>query len=199
MTSLFLGLAGYFSGLNHRVNFLATGILIFSQLIFGYCFSAESAVLIPSSNVTASPRVEWSQLDEIELRSIVEAIDDKYQEYEKMENPPEGYVVNIFHGNERFDVRPSGGTRAKGSLLSGSPIKHPSGCPLCAKETRAFIIEPRFKLIKSLNNRPLIINEPPTVNWFQMSIEDQVGMLLAAQKIYRNLGMVQNGVTTFLP
>jgi len=165
-----LGSFGYLTGIPNTINLLS------ASLLTGVVY-----YLHPLPNAT----FDWSSKTKTELQNVIEAINQKYQNLENNQLPPAGYQLNLFQNGKPFSIKPVG-QRKKGVPLQGSPTKHPDNCALCSTKFKS--LSPKFKLVQSNSNRPLIIDTaPPTLNWFQMTPENQLDMLIQAQKINQML------------
>jgi hypothetical protein len=187
LTFLTVGAVGYYSGAATIANLITTALLTG----FAYYYLKEKTPQNRASNPTISPNPpsvvsrNWSDKTAAELTSIIENVDKLYQDYERQNVPPGSYCVNFFKNEEPFTLS-THGTRAKGTPLLGSPATHTAPCDLCKTDSKKLSAD--FKLLRSLSNRPLIIDSTsPTVNWFQMPKEKQLKMLIEAQQVQKKL------------
>ncbi|MCB1080601.1 MAG: hypothetical protein KDK69_02155 [Chlamydiia bacterium] len=187
-----LGLGGYLGGMPGKVNFLSVVTLV--GLKGGTsCFFAGRSLDKPSSQLLGNKN--WIDLTSSELQSVIDDLQKQYEVYENQDNPPSGYVINFFKKGNIFSLTPMG-KRNRGERLSGTPQGHPVSCVLCQLDSVR--ISSQHCLVKSLSNRPLLIDYPPTVSWFQMSPENQEALLRDAQKVYAELKSILNDEAIYL-
>lgn len=119
--ALIVGMTGCMGKMSVQTAFLSAALLSGGQVISHSLFRAST------SNAPPQKTPE-------ELRKVIDDLQKEYEIHEEKDNPPGGYVINLFKGDKSFTLSPRG-NRNKGERLSGTPASHPGNCNLCQAES----------------------------------------------------------------
>jgi len=137
----------------------------------------------------------WTEWDYYEISRVVTDIKNELNQSQaggfviKIGNSiSNNYEITKYDQNQRYSP--------KASLIEPTRCSQKK-CNLCKSENSIRLPSPSFpegfRLVRSLRNRPLIIDNNRSYNWLEMDTDSQIKMIQCAQKIF-HLTKELNGI-----